>query len=247
LGVAYASIACSRTPDEGDALACIDLASLPECSSGGWCSVDSLIAEAVDASPDYMRPAVHGLADDDVWIGIGHALSEVDLTGLLPPPGKTSLLTGTARDDVWAVVNALPSGDARFHFQLSLVHFDGSAWSLRPAPPVEAIDALAAVSRDELWASTPRGFFHFDGSAWTEIAWPSSDFPAFRQPMAISGNGPDDVWLGQKYHWNGVRVDGAPLAEDPPTLAAEASGLFRSGGHLWATTGNGSIRVRGLP
>ena len=209
--------------------------------------------------------SVWGAAQDDVWFGgqfvddggpsrpepiarpaflhwDGTALSRVEISGLVASPTKTGMLTGTAHDDVWAVANPQPSLDVRYHYPLELLHFDGVSWSVRTAPPVDEIEALAAVSRTELWASTPQAFFHFDGSTWTRI-----DPLVFTEALAISANGPDDVWFGEEYHWDGAHMDGAPLGPRDATLPqAKTSGLFRDGAHLWAATGEGSIRVRAL-
>jgi hypothetical protein len=101
--------------------------------------------------------------------------------------------------DVWAVGSECYSADT------IVEHWDGSAWSLVPAPrhrdgieSTAALYGVAAISPSNVWAvgyqssnSTEALVEHYDGTTWSEVsvAGGSSSFLA-----SVSATGPNDVW-----------------------------------------------------
>jgi hypothetical protein len=86
-------------------------------------------------------------------------------------------LTAVASDDVWAAVNRISC--VCDEAALVLEHWDGTAWSVAPNPPVKvsyyAQLAMASSSSDDIWVvgqveGSGAGFSqHWDGTSWTTI------------------------------------------------------------------------------
>ena len=81
-------------------------------------------------------------------------------------------------------------------------HYDGSAWSVVPAPPVAgSLDAVAAIAADDVYAvgyyfSGPRILtlaMHYDGTAWSVVPTPNR---AYTRNMlaALEVVSPNDIW-----------------------------------------------------
>jgi hypothetical protein len=94
-------------------------------------------------------------------------------------------VVATASNDVWAIGGADQG--------VVLMHWDGSQWSLAPAPPNSG-GSLAAVGPNDLWASGWNGFWHWDGATWTEVpaSVPGASYVVRSGGMEIVGS--CDVW-----------------------------------------------------
>jgi hypothetical protein len=70
-----------------------------------------------------------------------------------------------------------------------LIHWDGSAWAISPAPNIGAIYDLAASGPNDAWAVGANGILHWDGTVWA--AHPSQGPPG---GTGVALSGPHDVW-----------------------------------------------------
>ncbi|NDU71732.1 hypothetical protein GWI34_03695 [Actinomadura sp. DSM 109109] len=82
-------------------------------------------------------------------------------------------LQGLSATDAWAV-------GARQDLQLgsfpAVAHFDGTAWSSVPPPPVTGNEwflKVVPIAADDVWAITQKHLAHWNGSAWVLIAPPA--------------------------------------------------------------------------
>lgn len=97
-------------------------------------------------------------------------------------------------------------------------HWDGTQWTVAATPsppdPDSQLLALTAVSPSDIWAIGWQGsnsytdtiplVEHFDGTAWHLVTAPvpgGSGTSAY--PEAISGSGPDDIWMAGAVSPNG--------------------------------------------
>jgi hypothetical protein len=151
-------------------------------------------------------------------------------------------------------------------------HWDGSQWTVAATPtppdPNSQLLALTAVSPSDIWAIGWQGtnsytdtiplVEHFDGTAWHLVTAPvpgGSGTSAY--PAAISGTGPDDVWMAGTVspngdggigtgstsfveHWNGTAWSLATTSL-PPDAIGRNSLYAASPTDVWAaqTTGQG--------
>jgi hypothetical protein len=123
-------------------------------------------------------------------------------------------------NDAWGVGEFFDPAEAVSRTLIE--HWDGEAWSIHPSPEVgtgyEALDAIDAVSADELWAvgsyhrtrfaSEESLILHRKDGAWAQVIAPGQ--PGWDQITDVSALGPDDVWaVGNGYtgsfiiHWDG--------------------------------------------
>jgi hypothetical protein len=123
----------------------------------------------------------------------GTTWSIVDSPNYTFPGAYNTLLDVSAAgtDDVWAVGgSALGGGSGRG----LLLHYDGAAWSLQPAPPDAELWSLSgrngvlALSPGDVWAVGDYDAWHYDGTAWT--------VPAAGAQFAndVDAAGPGTVW-----------------------------------------------------
>lgn len=137
------------------------------------------------------------------------------------PPGNYNQLSGVAvvaPNDVWAVGEYRANGSQLAYIE----HWNGTAWSLVPAPNTgySGLAAISAVSANDIWAvgyDNASGFFqpftiHWNGTIWSEIPTPRP-FPGSHGSLkgvgAVSSN---DVWaVGDgpngplTMHWDGTQ------------------------------------------
>jgi hypothetical protein len=144
----------------------------------------------------------------------GQAWSHVDSP--IEHMGTSGLddVVATGPNDVWAIGGADGA--------VTLMHWDGSQWSLVPAPPNSG-GSLAAVGPADLWASGWNGFWHWNGTTWIEdpTSVPGATYVIRSGGMEIVGD--CDVWCVG--FW--TLEDGTTsytLAErlQPPVAAVEA-------------------------
>ena len=171
---------------------------------------------------------VTAMSSDDVW-AVG--FSELGPRGLIehwdgtqwsivPPadPGTRFWtfegVAAVAPDDVWAVGNTATGESGGTLIE----RWDGSAWSVVPSPspeprpltsqPYSSLDAVAAVSADDVWAvgeatnvagagASNTLVEHWDGSAWSVVSSPdvlSEKGVPFDHLLSVAASSQNDVW-----------------------------------------------------
>jgi len=131
-------------------------------------------------------------------------------------------------DDVWAVGEVHP-GPPNWETHTLAMHFDGTEWTIVPTPnpstSINSLEAVAAVSGDDVWAAGLKQIFtpfaelrplilHWDGSTWEEVVDPVLDvWGAVIWGVEIGA--PDDIWFGadgpNTFHWDGSNFEYHPL------------------------------------
>ena len=114
----------------------------------------------------------------EVWSHVDSPIEHMGTSGL-------DDVAAYGPNDVWAIGGAEGA--------VVLMHWDGSQWSLAPAPPNSG-GSLAAVGPNDLWVSGWNGFWHWDGTTWTEVptSVPGASYVIRSGGMAIVGD--CDVW-----------------------------------------------------
>jgi hypothetical protein len=208
-------------------------------------------------SPDVSQVAA--LSPDSAWaVGwfgndgtIGQVLPLIEhwdgtQWSIIPSPavaGSSGMLTGltvVSPDNIWAVgVQNMP--EAQTYGAQLIEHWDGSTWSIVPAPASadQAASALVAVSADsasDIWAVGGTGLDSSSSAAplvehWNGSTWGIQQVPGIGTSTITSvyAAGPDDVWaiahpflysnpddLGLEYssvflHWDGSTWTTVPL------------------------------------
>lgn len=146
----------------------------------------------VDDTP-YLQ-AVSGSGPDDVWV-VGDYGTVLHWNGStwapfpLPEHGLGRLsLKGVwvgSSSDVWVAGGVIVGATAR---EGILLHFDGRAWTLTPAP---ALEDLWGASTTDVWAVGTLGVQHFDGTTWSASERVPSGVSAL---FGIWGRGPGEAW-----------------------------------------------------
>jgi hypothetical protein len=163
-----------------------------------------------------------------------------------PSPGVQGYfnkVSARAPDDVWAVGTSYYSSSPA---QALIMHWNGSAWSLVPAPACTSLNGcqlndVAALAADNAWAvgdwtqaDSQTLILHWNGSQWSSIPSPNvgSGANSLKAATAISE---DNVWVAGVYwndtlgavqpmflHWNGTEWS---------AMAAPAASTFDN--RLW--------------
>jgi hypothetical protein len=155
---------------------------------------------------------------NDIW-QVGYATTGhwdgSTCTAISPAGSAVSLsaVAGVATTDVWAVGNAPDATDGLYNAVTE--HWDGSAWSIVPAPngstnpngkTASQMVSVAAVSPNNVWAvgwtSTSVNFNsfqgtlieHWDGSQWTVIPSPNVDGSFQNALTGIAVIDANDIW-----------------------------------------------------
>ena len=109
--------------------------------------------------------------------------------------------------DAWIVGGFGPEGPQGQTNGAMIEHWDGSSWSIVPNPAssdaYSVLTSITAVSATDIWAVGLQNANgeggqrplaeHWDGTAWSVVAVPAGN-PAQSKFIAISADGPDDVW-----------------------------------------------------
>lgn len=116
-------------------------------------------------------------------------------------------VSAVASDDVWAVGGRYADG---LIIDPYIVHFDGTAWELVPAPQpgiVQNLFDVVAIATDDVWAvgqtntgAGMEGFaLHWDGTSWSEVPFSGGS-------RALHAFASDDVYAvgGVVSHWDGA-------------------------------------------
>ncbi len=145
----------------------------------------------------------------------GTAWSPVEV----PTPASVGLLRDVAlidADNAWAVGH-YTSGYTSYPL---IVQWDGTGWTLSPAPGTGMLHGVFAAAPDDIWAVGDQGLpeplvMHWDGSAWS--SWPVPPIVTQSSLLnSISGTSPSDIWaVGSSMivngysgplimHWDGI-------------------------------------------
>jgi hypothetical protein len=145
-----------------------------------------------DATPSGFRASrralrsVSVLSKDDAW-AVGDAGTVAHFDGktwtITQPPIAKGL-------DLQRVVAWPGEVVALATFGNGLFRFDGTTWTRLPWPEHVTADDFWGTSSRDLWVPGLRSAHHFDGAKWDEIA-----FGMFDDMYAVSGSGPNDVWM----------------------------------------------------
>src|SRR5215472_5242105 len=154
----------------------------------GVTAVASDDAWAVGYSVDLDSPTIYSTLTLH-WDGVNWTI--VPSPNLEQAPHAYNALLGVsavASDDIWAVGGA-PVADAG---RAIFMHWDGSSWSLFPAPREmmfwfdSSRVAVVAIAPDNAWSIGPGDSTHWDGVSWSVVGGALSD-------AAISAAGPTAV------------------------------------------------------
>jgi hypothetical protein len=145
----------------------------------------------------------------------------------LPPPDVPQVCTA----DGWCWTHPLPTND-RFVQVLgvgdedvwlvgasgTIVRHAAGRWSTIPSP-ADALSAIWANGRDDVWVGGPSGPYHWNGSAWSQTGLGTS--PGRRAVRALWGCARDDVWAagGVITRWDGESWRFVDLPTDQPWQA----------------------------
>ena len=139
----------------------------------------------------------------------------------LDPAGNYNQLSGVAvvaPNDVWAVGEYRANGSQVPYIE----HWNGTAWSLVPAPATgySGWTAIAAVAANDIWAvgyDNASGFFqpftaHWNGTVWSAISTPHPLPGAHGSLKGVGAVSANDVWaVGDSptgpltMHWDGTQ------------------------------------------
>lgn len=177
-------------------------------------------------------------------------------------PGAASVtlhdVDGTSPTDVWVVGSSLVSNSGGARQDTLVMHYDGTAWSLVPAPnpvgpggPFNAFHAVKAFAPDDVWVAgywrnlglnfLPQSDLyvaHWDGSSWTPVVTTAASPNGNGHQIGdIVASGPDDVWFLGRVTTSQIRPlalhwDGSGMQfryGPSPTSAPLANVEFRSG------------------
>jgi hypothetical protein len=121
----------------------------------------------------------------------------------VPPPAPAAVDAGSCPVDGWCWVNPLPQGNSLHAVWAAgptdawavgadgtVVHWDGTTWSLSASSTAAYLDAVWGTSASDVWAVGASGtIIHWDGGHWSSV--PSGTSVDLSD---LSGSGPDDVW-----------------------------------------------------
>jgi hypothetical protein len=180
--------------------------------------------------------AVWAFAPDDVWAG-SQIMFHFDGAGwksvATPPIGFVADFWGFASDDLFAV-----SG-------LSLLHWDGTAWSavdFAGAITPTDLQSVWGTSGDDLWLGDTLNsqVFHWNGASWTTTVAQTSDVEDLWGVGASGGLG-GSIWATGTFGlstWNGSGWTAATGA----AVSNGASGLWGfAANDVWAVGGIGTL------
>lgn len=191
---------------------------LPSPASADTCEPNWTIMPSPNPSDSNLLMDVAAVSPGDVW-AVGRAGTDVEQHALamnwdgaswsivpspIPSSDQDSFdgVTTISSNDVWAVGSSVPHGAETTPVT---THWDGTSWSVVPAPNAGSSGSLwgvAAVSSDDVWAvgyafrsNTDRGplTIHWDGMAWTVAPSPDlgSSIGSLTSVTAVSSV---DVW-----------------------------------------------------
>lgn len=157
-------------------------------------------------------------------------------------------VSAPAANDAWAVGDYT---DTNGRLQALALHWDGSAWTQVPVPPIatyNSLEAVSAVSAADVWAVGYKlsvgpvvYILHWDGTQWQ--AYPDQFVGIMYGIVAVAAN---DVWASGIYatdvqlpatqvlHWNGVSWANVPSPNGSDNLNYLYGIDAVSAGDIWA-------------
>jgi hypothetical protein len=182
------------------------------------------------------------------WNGTAWSAVTVPLPPNAPTNTTLDAVAADGPNDVWAVGTYLNS--VTEVFDAFAIHFDGTAWSVAPAPVSGGtLYGLHANGPSDVWAVGGEGnatlVEHFNGTAWSVVPSPSPG------PTAILGGvtaaAANDVWAVGSFtpagattpqtltlHWNGTAWSVVP-SPDPASSSRLGAVATRPGAStVWA-------------
>lgn len=171
---------------------------------------------------------------------------------VLPNAIRAVAVAAIGSNDVW-LVGDMSNGDESM---MVAAHWDGVMWDVISIPERGTLNAVAAVSPEDVWAVGGSKTFHWDGTKWNAVPIPAPeddraiDATNLYGVAAISAN---DVWAVGSYpinrredrkvilHWDGVKwsVVEAPKPSESSHLSAVTA---LSSDDVWAV---GSVGISG--
>jgi hypothetical protein len=230
-------------------------------TAGSGCGKWNVVARPNPRGGNGSLTAVAALSRANVWAvgsnGLGRILTEHwngKKWSIVPSPtpagGAWAALNGIAAlsaDDIWAVGEVFRGESAERALTL---HWNGSKWSIVPAPAPRrslqsALYGVAALSANDVWAvgeDTDKALIE----RWNGTRWRIVQNRAVEGKLnAVAAISTDDVWAvgtngaggALAEHWNGGTWTTVPMAGPPnqPFVEMEFSGLAaESGNDIWA-------------
>jgi hypothetical protein len=199
---------------------------------GQWC-----LETPPAVSPPPLLHSVFAIAADNVFaVGASGTIFHRNSTTWSVQPSGTGLnllsVWASSASDVWVGAEAPEAGTLP---PQTLLHFDGTAWSLVTAPgtPVTDINAVWGSSSTDVWFVGSTVATHWDGAAFKQ-------FNLTGTLLAVSGTGPNDVWLaGENFQLR--HFDGSALSTFLPSPGAASQALFTvlplGATDVWVTDG----------
>jgi hypothetical protein len=181
--------------------------------------------------------SVYGRAANDVWAvgtspnssGYAQPLTEhfdgntwsVVSSPALPDNSYLYGVSVASTNDVWAVGATYTNQNPHS----VLEHWDGTAWSLVPAPDVGRLSGVKAIAANDVWAIGNGTFLHWDGATWTPVP-----DPAGGRLAGIDALSADNIWaVGTQNvggvdrtlieHYSGACATSTPLPATPTPAA----------------------------
>jgi hypothetical protein len=207
-------------------------------------SSDDVWAVGYSANPSAPAGGYRTLVEH--WDGSSWSIVPTPNPAVVGPYGiSLNAVAAISANDIWAV-GGNPY-NASYEGQALLEHWDGSGWSIVPAP-VEIINwyastrtGLAAVASNDVWAVGVFDGFHWDGTAWSVVRGAQNTSSAdaagaanvwavgYYAPSCYSCYGSTPV----AYRWNGASwVDTQPVI---PTYEDTFRGVSaRAVNDVWA-------------
>jgi hypothetical protein len=114
--------------------------------------------------------------------------------------------------DAWAVGYTDDFGGAT---RATALHWNGTSWTVSPAPALGTLDAVTALSPTDIWASGTDAngrlqFANWRGSGWTVTAAPTPSGTGTPALTTLSAVAPGTVWAVGSV-WDGTNGTGKPL------------------------------------
>ena len=163
-------------------------------------------------------------------------------------------ISALAENDVWAA--GVSYNTERTSGSILIEHWNGSQWSVVPSPNpsafVNKINAIAAVSANDVWAvgtaPTPTDtvlILHWNGAAWSVVPNPTNGIP-LTNLAALAVISANDIWavgsgvIGDEsatatLHWNGTTWSVIPSPNIGPEVDNSLAGVTAvSSNDVWA-------------
>ena len=141
---------------------------------------------------------------------------------------------GSSATDVWAVGKLG-----------TIIHFDGTRWSVTPTPTAVDFNAVFAIAPGDAWAVGDNGIvLHWNGLQWSYFEVPTS-----KDILDVWASGPNDVWVLPEessgafhvLHWNGSKWLEIPYSA---SYASVTQLWGASPGDVWLASDGSDIALR---